>query len=166
MDMILSGARVADKGLSRFSITFPTMAKLQYLDLSCNAITDVGAKAFSNSLAICGPRSLLTRVNVAYNRIGKDGIIELIAAAYANNKLTHLWLQGNKLSREERKDVEAYYESAAVNKIASDETDSINHSVRLEKYHEMRKEKGLANDDYADKLPNLAPRSEKIEVFL
>ena len=93
-------------------------------------------------------------------------MIKLINAAYTNNKLTHLWLQGNRLTKEDKTEVLEVCGTAAVGKVTRDETDCMNHQAMLQRYNELRAEKGLAEDDYSDKIPNLPPRSDRIEVFL
>jgi len=164
-DLVLSSGRIGDEGILYLARALPTMFALQYLDLSSNAITDVGADSLCVAITSCRQDSLLRRLSLAYNRMTQFGVRKVISAVFTNNKMTHIWLQGNRVKKIEHAALLEFIEEKKLNKVNIDQTAVCTHERRLVMFRQMKIEKGLS-DDYDDKMPVLLPVSEHIEVFV
>lgn len=83
--IILTGAHLTDISVMPFAReVLPSLTRLVYLDLSCNAITNIGAINIAQSLPQC---QTLRVLSLAGNRIGFDGIrVMAMAVAGAHHE--------------------------------------------------------------------------------
>lgn len=92
--LCLAGARITSSGILSFAEVAPNIRRLSYLDLSSNAICDVGAKALSEALPRC---DLLATCLLSGNRIGIDGLVLLVQWAMKSQSVGFCGLQNNEL---------------------------------------------------------------------
>lgn len=101
--LCLAGARITSAGIVSFAEVAPNIRRLSYLDLSSNAICDVGARALSEALPKC---DLLATCILSGNRIGMEGLVLLVQWAMKSQSVGFCGLQNNELEPDDLQLVE------------------------------------------------------------
>ena len=101
--LCLAGARITSSGIVSFAEVAPNIRRLSYLDLSSNAICDVGARALSEALPKC---DLLATCILSGNRIGMEGLVLLVQWAMKSQSVGFCGLQNNELEPDDLQLVE------------------------------------------------------------
>ena len=86
VQLTLQAARIGDDGIIELASILPTMHRLKYLDLSSNAMTDIGAMALSDSLL---QHKTLRVLSIAGNKIGLKGIVNVASAIVSSHIQLH-----------------------------------------------------------------------------
>ena len=101
--LCLAGARITSSGIVCFAEVAPNIRRLSYLDLSSNAICNVGARALSEALPKC---DLLATCILSGNRIGMEGLVLLVQWAMKSQSVGFCGLQNNELEPDDLQLVE------------------------------------------------------------